>query len=101
MNALAEEQKKVSNLALASIICGIAGLFVFGAGIAGLITGIMVLRNNKPFPISSRDKGFAITGVVTGAASILFAILSIIFVILIVVGAIAVFSQLPSLANMG
>jgi hypothetical protein len=69
-------------LAIVSLVCGIASLvcccLTFFTAIAGLITGIIVLRKNKS------GRGFAIAGVVlSAAAAIIYAIIFIAYIVLI------------------
>lgn len=69
--------KKAPGLALAAMILGIVGVvtgfFVFGAllGIAAIILGALSLKKVKE---AGAGKGFAITGIVTGAVAILFSL---------------------------
>ncbi|WP_298489866.1 DUF4190 domain-containing protein [uncultured Rothia sp.] len=69
--------KKAPGMALAAMILGIAavltGFFVFGAllGIAAIILGALSLKKAKE---AGAGKGFAITGIVTGAVAVLFSL---------------------------
>ena len=69
--------KKAPGMALAAMILGIAavltGFFVFGAllGIAAIILGVLSLKKVKE---AGAGKGFAITGIVTGAVAVLFSL---------------------------
>ena len=69
--------KKAPGMALAAMILGIAavltGFFVFGAllGIAAIILGALSLKKVKE---AGAGKGFAITGIVTGAVAVLFSL---------------------------
>lgn len=69
--------KKAPGMALAAMILGIAavltGFFVFGAllGIAAIILGVLSLKKTKEV---GAGKAFALTGVITGAVSILISI---------------------------
>ena len=69
--------KKAPGLALAAMILGIVGVvtgfFVFGAllGIAAIILGALSLKKVKE---AGAGKGFAITGIVTGAVAVLFSL---------------------------
>ena len=69
--------KKAPGLALAAMILGIVGVvtgfFVFGAllGIAAIVLGVLSLKKVKE---AGAGKGFAITGIVTGAVAILFSL---------------------------
>lgn len=69
--------KKAPGLALAAMIVGIVGVltgfFVFGAllGIAAIILGALSLKKTKE---AGAGKGFALTGIITGAVSVLISI---------------------------
>ena len=69
--------KKAPGIALAAMILGIVGVvtgfFVFGAllGIAAIILGALSLKKVKE---AGAGKGFAITGIVTGAVAVLFSL---------------------------
>ena len=69
--------KKAPGMALAAMILGIVGVvtgfFVFGAllGIAAIILGALSLKKVKE---AGAGKGFAITGIVTGAVAVLFSL---------------------------
>lgn len=69
--------KKAPGMALAALILGIVGVvtgfFVFGAllGIAAIILGALSLKKVKE---AGAGKGFAITGIVTGAVAVLFSL---------------------------
>ena len=69
--------KKAPGMALAAMILGIAavltGFLVFGAllGIAAIILGALSLKKVKE---AGAVKGFAITGIVTGAVAVLFSL---------------------------
>lgn len=69
--------KKAPGMALAAMILGIAavltGFLVFGAllGIAAIILGALSLKKVKE---AGAGKGFAITGIVTGAVAVLFSL---------------------------
>ncbi|MCP8994990.1 DUF4190 domain-containing protein [Rothia sp. P3C3.S176] len=69
--------KKAPGMALAAMILGIAavltGFLVFGAllGIAAIILGALSLKKVKE---TGAGKGFAITGIVTGAVAVLFSL---------------------------
>ena len=69
--------KKAPGMALAAMILGIVGVvtgfFVFGAllGIAAIILGAPSLKKVKE---AGAGKGFAITGIVTGAVAVLFSL---------------------------
>lgn len=69
--------KKAPGMALAAMILGIAavltGFLVFGAllGIAAIILGALSLKKAKE---AGAGKGFAITGIVTGAVAVLFSL---------------------------
>ena len=63
---------KTSGLAIASLVCGIAGLCTFGlGGLAGLILGIIgVLKIGKSAG-QLKGKGLAIGGIVASALSLI------------------------------
>ena len=69
--------KKAPGIALAAMILGIAavltGFFVFGAllGIAAIILGVLSLKKVKE---AGAGKAFALTGIITGAVSVLISI---------------------------
>lgn len=69
--------KKAPGMALAAMILGIVGVvtgfFVFGAllGIAAIILGALSLKKVKE---AGAGKGFAITGIVTGAVAVMFSL---------------------------
>lgn len=69
--------KKAPGMALAAMILGIAavltGFFVFGAllGIAAIILGVLSLKKTKEV---GAGKAFALTGIITGAVSVLISI---------------------------
>ena len=69
--------KKAPGMALAAMILGIVGIvtgfFVFGVllGIAAIILGALSLKKVKE---AGAGKGFAITGIVTGAVAVLFSL---------------------------
>lgn len=69
--------KKAPGMALVAMILGIVGVvtgfFVFGAllGIAAIILGALSLKKVKE---AGAGKGFAITGIVTGAVAVLFSL---------------------------
>ena len=69
--------KKAPGMALAAMILGIAavltGFFVFGAllGIAAIILGVLSLKKVKE---AGAGKAFALTGIITGAVSVLISI---------------------------
>jgi type II secretory pathway pseudopilin PulG len=66
-----------SGLAIASLVCGIAGFFTAGlASIAAIICGILALKQGQ-------SKGLAITGLVTGGISLLILPIAIIAAIAI------------------
>ena len=74
--------KKAPGMALAAMILGIAavltGFLVFGAllGIAAIILGVLSLKKTKE---AGAGKAFALTGIITGAVSVLISI-SMLFV---------------------
>lgn len=76
--------KKAPGLALASMIVGIVGVltgfFVFGAllGIAAIILGALSLKKTKEV---GAGKGFALTGIITGAVSVLISICALFVII--------------------
>ncbi len=65
-------RERRAGLAIASLVLGIVGLCTVGiAGIVGVILGIVVLVKASNEPQVDRGRGFAIAGIVTGAASLL------------------------------
>lgn len=74
------KQNDSNDLAIASLILGVLSLSGLGpfAGIPAIITGIMALRKN------SVNKAMAVAGIVTGAVSIVFALLIMLFVVLLI-----------------
>lgn len=76
--------KKAPGLALAAMIVGIVGVltgfFVFGAllGIAAIILGALSLKKTKE---AGAGKGFALTGIITGAVSVLISICALFVII--------------------
>jgi len=62
---------KTSGLAIASLVCGIAGLCTAGlGGIVGLILGIIALRKIKASCGTMDGRGLAIAGIIVGCASV-------------------------------
>ena len=68
-------QQKTSGKAIAALICGILGCCVpylgLLVGIAGLILGIMAMKEIKANPAAIKGKGMALTGVILGAIAII------------------------------
>jgi prepilin-type processing-associated H-X9-DG protein len=80
-----EQGGQTNGLALAGLICSIAGLLTCGmAGIAGLVCSILGLRKSRE---TGNGRGMAIAGIVIGAMSLLF------------VPALLISIMLPSLAR--
>jgi general secretion pathway protein G len=77
-NANPSAPAKSSRMALTAMILGIASLpltcILIGpfAGLIALILGLMALRTINRAPASYRGKGWAITGLVTGAVGLIF-----------------------------
>ena len=70
--AAAPPRAKTSGLAIASLVCGIAGLCTFGLGsIAGIILGIVGLVKMGKSPAPVRGKGLALAGLIISGAWIL------------------------------
>ena len=77
-----------TGLAIGAMVCGLVGLFMCPlSGIVGLIMGIIALVQANREPSQYGGKGMAITGIVTGAISLL------------VVPALLISIMLPSLAR--
>jgi len=67
---------KTSGLAIASLICGIAGLCTFGlGGLAGLILGIIGILKIGKSNGQLKGKGLAIGGIVASALSVILGLL--------------------------
>jgi hypothetical protein len=65
-------QSKTSGLAIAALVCGIAGLCTAGlGGIAGLILGIVAVRKVNRSAGQLTGKGLAIGGIIVGILSVL------------------------------
>ena len=65
-------QAKTSGLAIAALVCGIAGLCTAGlGGIAGIILGIVAMVKVKRSAGQLKGKGLAIVGIIVGILSIL------------------------------
>jgi hypothetical protein len=65
-------QAKTSGLAIAALVCGIAGLCTAGlGGIAGLILGIVGIRKINRSAGQLKGKGLAIGGIIVGVFSVL------------------------------
>ncbi len=74
-----------NTMALVSMILGLISMLGFGllTGIPAIILGAMALKNKQG------ERGFSITGIVTGAISTFFSLLFIIFLIIIFIVAAA------------
>jgi hypothetical protein len=82
-------QAKTSGLAIAALVCGIAGLCTAGlGGIAGLILGIVAVRKVNRSAGQLKGKGLAIGGIIAG-------ILSILLWAVLIVGGLAVALRVP------
>ncbi len=84
---LPRTQKPTQNLALASMITGIAGLVMAGCfgpipGVVALVLGLVALSQIKKSPEKYSGKPFATAGVIIGGVTILFYVLFILWVIL-------------------
>jgi hypothetical protein len=67
---------KTSGLAIASLVCGIAGLCTFGlGGLAGLILGIIGILKIGKSDSQLKGKGLAIGGIVASALSLILGLL--------------------------
>jgi len=65
-------QVKTSGLAIAALVCGIAGLCTGGlGGIAGIILGIVAMVKVKRSAGQLKGKGLAVGGIIAGILSIL------------------------------
>ena len=73
-------QKKEQGLAIASLVCGIVGLFCCGlvTGIPAIVMGIMAMNKEKSDPTRYGGKGMAIGGIVLGGLSIIMTLISLI-----------------------
>jgi len=79
-----QKAKKTAGMATASLICGIAGIFINLLGIPSLLAiifGIISLVKISRNP-NLKGKGFAIAGIILGVVGIILMIFLIIFVIL-------------------
>lgn len=74
--------------AITSMVLGLLSLTGFGLilGIPAIVLGIMALKKNEG------EKGFSITGIISGAVSTLFSLVALFFVIIFVIMA-AIFSD--------
>jgi hypothetical protein len=65
-----------SGLAVASLVCGIAGLCTGGlAGIAGIVLGIIALRRIKASRGALSGRGVAIAGIIVGVIGLVLGLL--------------------------
>jgi len=64
--------KKLSGLAVASLLCGIMGFlpFCLPAGITGIVLGIIFLFKNYLGKAAKRGLGYAIAGILLSAVSL-------------------------------
>ena len=78
-----QAQPASSGLAIASLVCGICGLFVFGplTGIPAVITGHIALSKIKKSGGIIHGRGMAIAGLILGYISIVLTLLLIIILI--------------------
>lgn len=76
---ITDTKPESNDLAIASLVLGILSLTGMGpfTGIPAVITGWLALRKNDI------NKGMAITGIITGALSVAFALLIIMFFVLL------------------
>ena len=65
-------QGKQQGMAVAALICGIAGIFVPPAGLAAVILGAVAMSNADRDPQRFGGKGIAVTGLVLGILFFLF-----------------------------
>jgi len=84
---LAPRSQPSSNLALASMITGIAGLVLAGCfgpfpGIVALVLGLVALSQIKKSPEKFGGKPFATAGVIIGGITVVFYVLFILWIIL-------------------
>jgi len=84
---LSHRSQPSSNLALASMITGIAGLVLAGCfgpfpGIVALVLGLVALSQIKKSPEKFGGKPFATAGVIIGGITVVFYVLFILWIIL-------------------
>ena len=84
---LSPRSQPSSNLALASMITGIAGLVLAGCfgpfpGIVALVLGLVALSQIKKSPEKFGGKPFATAGVIIGGITVVFYVLFILWIIL-------------------
>jgi hypothetical protein len=83
-------QSKTSGLAIAALVCGIAGLCTAGlGGIAGLILGIVAIRKVNRSAGQLTGKGLAIGGIIVGILSVLLWGVVIVITVIGVIGGVA------------
>ena len=77
---IAHPQPESNDLAIASLVLGVLSHAGLGplTGVPAIITGWMALRKNQT------NKGMAVAGVITGAVSIVLAILVVLFFVLLI-----------------
>ena len=75
---------KTVGTAIASLVCGLAGLLIFGLplGIVAISLGTASLNHLKNFP-QDKGKGLAIAGLVIGIVDVVLIILSVIITALV------------------
>jgi len=84
-------QSKTSGLAIAALVCGIAGLCTAGlGGIAGLILGIVAIRKVNRSAGQLTGKGLAIGGIIVGILSVLLWGVVIVITVIGFIGGVAV-----------
>jgi len=96
-------EERPSGLAITALVLGIVAIICswvmglnFALGIAALIIGIIEFKKIKEKQSSEKGKVMALTGIILGAIGIFGAI---IYVIVIAVTAVSLFSWLPSFAD--
>jgi hypothetical protein len=96
-------EDKASGLAITAMVIGIVAIVCswviglnFALGIAALVIGIIEFKKINDKQSSEKGKGMALTGIILGSLAILG---SIIYVIVIAVTAVSIFSWLPSFAE--
>lgn len=59
-----QQEPPLQDLAIASFVCGIAGLFVWGASIFGLVLAIIALRSGNTGTMAKAGLALSIVGIV-------------------------------------
>lgn len=72
MDAPQTQAVRQQGMAVAALVCGIAGLFIPPAGLAAIILGAVAMSNADRDPGRFGGKGMAVTGLVLGILFFLF-----------------------------